>query len=196
MKLYFLKNYVPSFLIALLLAPSAFIFFVHKAKAAVNCTGILLGKLTLGLFGSGVNRVLSVPTSNVVLEKDTNITAGNSTGLLINECIIKPLVRAMVRSALREITRSTVAWINSGFQGRPGFVTNPEGFLREVGDQAAGQVIESIAPQLCGPFSLQLRLSLGLHYSYSSFDRIGCRLSDVQKNIYNAFVGGNFNKYR
>ena len=193
MKLYFLKNSVPSFLIALLLAPSAFIFFVPKAKAAVNCTGILLGKLTLGLFGSGVNRVLSVPTSNVVLEKDTNITAGNSTGLLINECIIKPLVRAMVRSALREITRSTVAWINSGFQGSPGFITNPEGFLREVGDQAAGQVIESIAPQLCGPFSLQLRLSLGLHYSYSSFDRIGCRLSDVQKNIYNSFIGGNFN---
>jgi hypothetical protein len=96
---------------------------------------------------------------------------------------------------IQNFTASTVDWINSGFEGSPSFVTDPEGFFTDVGDQVAGKWITSLGPigsVLCSPFDLQIRLSLSIGRSSSYRRYVGCRLSDVQKNIYGAFVKGDW----
>ena len=39
---------------------------------------------------------------------------------------------------MRQITRDIVAWIETGFEGSPAFVTNLNGFMTDLADAAAG----------------------------------------------------------
>jgi hypothetical protein len=111
------------------------------------------------------------------------------------DCVLDAVVWDVANTLIKNITASTIEWINSGFDGSPSFVTDPEGFFTDVGDQIAGSWIEGLGPIgriLCSPFDLQIRLALGFGYMGRGdyYFTVGCRLSDVQKNIYNAFTGG------
>lgn len=153
-----------------------------------DCVFSLLG--IGGAVTSVVSAVLSVPVHDTDVGIKSGITAGATQSLTFKSCVLDPLAAIIANTIIHSFTREVVNWINSGFQGSPMFVSNPEGFFTDIGDQVAGRMIEDIAPFLCSPFDLQIRLSLGLLYSSTYIDDIGCRLSDVQKNIYNAFVGG------
>lgn len=73
----------------------------------------------------------------------------------------------IARQALTEIIKDklihrlvaeTVKWIQGG--GSPQFVTNWEGFLKNVGDEAAGLMIDKIAPNLCSTFRPFVKVQL------------------------------------
>ncbi|MBI2451095.1 MAG: hypothetical protein HYV52_02025 [Parcubacteria group bacterium] len=83
---------------------------------------------------------------------------------------------------MNQITNDMINWINNGFDGKPGFVQNPEGLIKKVGDQAAGSILTTLAGnQLCEPFKLNIQIPL---QEVSSFnDEVQCTLTKIVENI-------------
>jgi hypothetical protein len=96
----------------------------------------------------------------------------------------------IAKQILHQMTVSVVNWINSGFKGSPAFLTNPEGFFLDVGDQLTGQFISNSGPlaRLCSPINLDLRLQLALNQSEFVDQRYSCTLSTVIGNVKRARV--------
>ncbi|MSU55556.1 MAG: hypothetical protein EXS46_03415 [Candidatus Taylorbacteria bacterium] len=181
---------------SLVLTPLLF-GFVNKVEAdSASCfAGILAGKAQAQV-ASATGNVMTVPINSSAANSISGNTSGQTQGFTIQRCIVEPLVTTMARSLLSNFTAQTVKWINSGFKGSPLYVTNLQGFMSGVADQAVGQFIEGLGPIgkiLCSPFDLQLRLSLGLQYAAPDYrQEIGCTLSYIQQNVQKAFVGGSF----
>ncbi len=111
--------------------------------------------------------------------------------LFIKEWTLDGIAFGLAKKALQQITKSTLRWIHSGFQGSPMFVTDLEGFLAQSADEIAGEFIYgSDLAFLCSPFELKIRLSLD--YSLRPFrDEVQCTLSDAVGNV-DRFLGGDF----
>ncbi len=100
------------------------------------------------------------------------------------------IARTVAKIALNQITNSVVNWINSGFNGSPSFVQNPDQFFTNVADQAAGEFIKGSALSfLCSPFQLQIKIAIA--NSYANRNAMSCTLTGVIRNI-NNFMSGDF----
>ncbi|MEQ1500186.1 MAG: hypothetical protein ABL917_02315 [Parcubacteria group bacterium] len=86
---------------------------------------------------------------------------------------------------IKKITAQTVNWINSGFQGNPTFVTDPEQFFLDVADTQAAKFLSSNSKlnQLCTPFRANVRLNLVRKHLYdTNSNNYSCNLSRVLNN--------------
>lgn len=90
----------------------------------------------------------------------------------------------VVNRVINRMAASTVQWINSGFQGSPMYVTNPESYFLDIGDQLAGQYILSDPDLqfLCGPLQAKVRIALARSY-LGEDQRWNCTVTDVIDNI-------------
>ncbi|MDO8619871.1 MAG: hypothetical protein Q7R64_00810, partial [bacterium] len=181
------------FLIVGLIAPTVFFARPKKAEALVSLTACIAAKVTAGLTSVAKTTPLALTSVMTISPAEAEIAAEAPAGNDWVSCFLKGLAKIIAKTLLHTFTQSIVNWINTGFEGSPSFVTNPEGFLNDVADQTIGRVIEDISPFLCAPFKLDIRFSLGLNLSLNSRDEIHCRLSDVIANVrgaYDGFVGG------
>lgn len=133
---------------------------------------------------------------------DVRARSGSFTlfGIMINvswDSIAWCIVNAMIEY----IADATIAWANSGFNGNPAFLQNPERFFRDLADYEAGTIIRDIAygasggaVNICEPF--RVRIAVGLAESYPGYGRnalnaryrgMSCSLSQIQQN--NFFQG-------
>jgi hypothetical protein len=192
------KTIVVGMLVVSLTAGPLLISLPQKTEAgAESCLGgIIAGYVKSKV--AGVRDMMGVPINSQGISEATANTAGQTQGFTIQRCIVEPLVTMLARTLLNKFTAQTVSWINSGFKGSPLYVTNLQGFMTDVADQTIGQFIEGLGPIgefLCGPFDLQLRLSLNIEYGMSGYEEeIGCRLTDIQNNVNRAFTSGVFGK--
>lgn len=134
--------------------------------------------------------LLDVNTIDAVVAFETGTA---NAGTEFKSCFLRTLTKIIAKTMLHTFTQSIVKWINTGFQGSPSFVTNPEGFLSDIADQTIGRVIEDISPLLCSPFRLDIRFALGLNLSLNTKEEVHCKLSDVIANVrgaYDGFVAG------
>jgi hypothetical protein len=153
------------------------------AATAASVSNVPILSSVTNLFNLGVS-VGGVPTADQYQRIKNNIdnakfTADNVFFTIINQVIA-------------QMTRSTVAWINNGFQGKPSFITDPASFFRNVGDQVAGAYITNLGLSgvLCSPFRPKILLSL-TQYAQQGTPTYSCTLSAVVKN-FNGFLT-NFN---
>ena len=105
--------------------------------------------------------------------------------------VLDGLAWHVAKIMVQQITASTVQWINSGFKGSPAFLTNPEGFFMNVGDQITGDFISNtgILSGLCSPFSVDVRLNLALNQAGYG-DKYTCTLSSVINNVGKSTING------
>ncbi len=191
------KSIVLVLLVSMVFSTSFFIQPKKAEAAAASCLLSAIGSLISGI-GGALSGIMSVPVADRPTENSTATGAGAGVGSNLGQCLLQVLARVAAQTIIHNFTKSTLTWINSGFHGSPSFVTNPEAFLSDVGDIAAGQFIQGLGDVgqiLCSPFDLNLRISFGLSLGVGGatsprYQYVGCRLSDVQKNIYNTFVGG------
>lgn len=177
------------FLVVALIAPTLFVARPQKAEALVSLAQCFAAKrvaqvkaATKGLIG-GFQKV-------PVIDKTVNSTAAVApAGTDWASCFMKGFAVVLGKAMLHTFTQSIVNWINTGFNGSPSFVTNPEGFLTDVADQTIGRIVEDISPLLCSPFRLDIRFALGLNLSLRTRQEIHCRLSDVLANVRGAYDG-------
>lgn len=115
-----------------------------------------------------------------------SVSASALSMLSLKEWTLDGVAWAIVRQITKQMVRSTIQWINSGFNGSPLFVTDPEAFLLSIADQAAGEIIYGSAlGALCSP--INIRIALDIYYR-SQTGRLAprCTLSRVISNVENA----------
>lgn len=124
--------------------------------------------------------------------------AGKATGEKIGSKISLPswdaIAWTMAKLAIKKITKSTVDWINSGFSGRPLFLSDPEGFFTDVADQVSGRVIEKMRlANLCSPFRLNIIIGPGRVETFE--DRLYCTATRVKENFERNFLDGGWDAW-
>lgn len=146
-----------------------------------------------GVFVDPVNLVENISTAiqtaaSFVLETWQRVKEGIGDG--IAWMIAKNLISQMISD--------TVNWINSGFEGSPGFVENLGDALLQAGDVAAGEYISSLGTSgsfVCEPFRLNAQIAVAIKYDDDRLNREAeCTLSDVIRNAedFSNFVSGDF----
>lgn len=171
-----------------------FLAFPQKANAqagaATSCTAGYLAALTASA-PAWVQNAAGVPKSQIGDTTQNIVTSGSANSLSFNNCILKPLGTMIVISLIRNIGASVVDWVNSGFEGKPSFVTDFGGTLLNAADQAIGKFIEGTELGfLCSDFSFQIRIALALKYSKPYREEVRCTLSGIGDNFDN-FVENN-----
>ena len=186
------KKILLGFLAVAIIAPTMLFLRPQKAEALVSLAACFAAKkVTAGIALAKIAPSLFTNV-NVISPAEANIAAEGPAGTDWRSCFLGSLAKIIAKTILHTFTQSIVNWINTGFEGSPSFVTNPEGFLNDIADQTIGRVIEDISPLLCSPFRLDIRFALGLNLSVNNKE-IHCRLSDVMANVrgaYDGFVGG------
>jgi len=140
-------------------------------------------------------------TANLKTSIESTISAAEniaqtvfSGNLSLKETVLDGIAWQLINIVIQEMIRSVTAWVNSGFQGKPAFVTDLNGFLTDIADKYAGNYIYGSNLQfLCSPFKLNIQLALDIQYRKSKGGyRAECRLSDVIGDM-DAFLNGDFN---
>lgn len=116
------------------------------------------------------------------------ITASNQVMSSAKEWGGDTIVWILVNVIIQHIAASTVNWINSGFQGSPAFVTNPDQYFGNLADGLAGQLIYSNPNWkfMCAPFRDKVQLAVNQAYLQSG--NFSCTLSGVVSN-FDGFMG-------
>lgn len=163
-----------------------------SSKTAASSLGTCVGASGITSFvqtqiGSLVGSIASseVPTAdNAVRGKETGtLTSGYISWDSLGYCAINSIIEA--------IGAATVNWINSGFQGNPVFVDNPEQFFADIADIEAGRFLNDISNGfLCTPIKDIVRVNLATQYNKSINPSKGqCTFSGVAGNL-DQFVSG------
>ena len=106
------------------------------------------------------------------------------------------LAWAAAKQVLSRMLQEVTAWIQSGFRGRPLFVEDIEGFLKEITDGVLGEFIEDLGEAgsfLCRPFRIDVRVALENSYRNNFINQrpqFSCRLTDIIGNIDDFISGG------
>lgn len=98
------------------------------------------------------------------------------------ERIVDGIAMAAAQRLVDQMVRSTVNWAQSGFEGNPAYVTDPEQYFRDISDGIAGEFIAgSDLGFLCSPFQTQIRLAL--RNNYLDEPQYQCTLTDAVGNV-------------
>lgn len=103
----------------------------------------------------------------------------------ISDTIKKALAVALqiaIHQVLAMVTNSIIKWIQSDFQGQPGFITDWEDYLNKAGNAAAGRFLNELAGvNLCSAFSVKIKATMNL--PIPSFKTgVECSLDDILNN--------------
>ncbi len=118
-------------------------------------TGNIIKKISVGVFGL----VFIVSASLVSAPRPAhawginidpfNLVQNTISAVTSSKQLLAPIAWTLSRAAIQSIVASTVRWINSGFNGSPGYVTNLSETLSSVADAQAniyfGQLLNSNA---------------------------------------------------
>ena len=151
------------------------------------------------IFAKPANAQLFVPVWDPANLKANSVTAVTNTKLTVKEYILDAVLYKMIDLIIKRMTASTVNWINSGFKGKPAYVTDPTAYFQSIGDRVAGNFIAN-NPNLnflCGPISARIKIALA--QSYSGYNESWqCTLSDAYGNMedfINDFERGGWDKF-
>lgn len=140
--------------------------------------------------------IVADPTNLV----QNTISAINEAAGYTKDYVFDTLAWQVANMAIESITKSTVNWINSGFQGSPAFVTDLNENLQGVGDAVAAQFFDELSQQTIATTPFQdkvldaVRLGYYLRTSPESFyTRYPYTLDQVSAND-RAFLQGDFNQ--
>lgn len=125
-------------------------------------------------------------------------SAGFLSSLNIKEFALDAIAWTLVNAIIEEMLASVTQWVASGFEGKPAFLEDLNGFLGDLTDSIVGDFIwnSDALGFLCSPFSLNVKLALDLQYSNSRDYRktSQCTLSGIGDNLDN-FMGQSWDNW-
>ncbi len=164
-----------------------------SGNAAGGVTGCALSGVLANLVKNQVSNLVSNMVSSAVggeVPTAENQARAKDTGLL-GAITWDQIAWCAVNEIIAEIGRATIAWINSGFEGNPVFVDNPEQFFADIADIQAGNILNEISNGfLCSPIKNIVRVNLANRYN-SSVAPYGpqCSFTAISGNI-DQFMSG------
>jgi hypothetical protein len=117
-------------------------------------------------------------------------SAGSAGWLVFKNEILDQIFWQLANIMIQNLIKSTTQWVANGFEGNPAFVTDLEGFLTDVADQAAGEYIKGTRLGfLCSPFKLDIRIALSIEYFDAGKSAPNCSLTGITNNLENFYDG-------
>lgn len=168
--------------------PNTFFLYPKKVEATGGAESCAAGYVIAGVSKvvAAISSVVSVPSESAGNNASNYQQEASAYSGSFTECILRPLGQQILLVLVRNIGASVVEWVNSGFEGKPLFVTDFEGLLTDTADGVIGSFIEgSELGWLCNDFSAQIRLSLALKYSKPTREKFKCTVSDIANNAEN-----------
>lgn len=161
--------------------------FKASKKIIVTILFVLLFSFFTPPFIKQVSAQLFVPVFDPINFSANAVTATNEVGATMKEYGLDYVAGQMLNLVMQRMIQSTTNWINSGFRGKPAFITNPQAFFQNVGDQLAGQYIfrNPNLNFLCGPLRAKIKITLANNYTGNVRDRWQCTLSQAGRNLDN-----------
>ncbi len=147
-----------------------------------------IGDITLDPFNLVQNTISAIADPPTAV--GTVVSATNDTIENVHQFGLRPLAWALSKSILQGITAQTVGWINSGFNGNPAYITNPDQFFLNVGDQTVSTALGAnggLLSKICTPFQPAIRLALVQQYLQQDQLPQQCSISQIVKN-YDGFI--------
>ncbi|MFH0846345.1 MAG: hypothetical protein V1851_03050 [Patescibacteria group bacterium] len=124
--------------------------------------------------------------TNVLNTAETIIQTGIQYAQENKDFVLDGIAWQIAKMSIRSMTTSIVEWINSGFDGKPAFMTNYQGMLTDIADEVIGEYINGTALSgLCSPYSFDIKMSLQSYY-YKDTKTAQCTLSEIIGNAENA----------
>lgn len=115
----------------------------------------------------------------------------------LKEWVLDGILNGLAKMVLKSMTQSILTWINSGFEGKPAFVTDLKQFMRDRADTIVGDFIynDEDLNFLCSPFQLDVKIALAVAYQEQAHEGLQaqCTLSDITDNV-EGFLNGSFNE--
>lgn len=152
-----IQKYIALITIIAVLVPSFLVLTLpQKAGAAVVPTAEVPGPSLFAQIKTSVESTVSA----------INEVAQTTLGIkdFTKEWIINPLVDAAAAALIWQMFDSINAWIKNGFDGKPLFVTDWEGYLDKAGNEAFGIYVDKLiakgAPDICSPFRTDVIIGL------------------------------------
>lgn len=172
----------------------------RKPLASRSITLAISLSILIAVFSVGVPRTAHAQFVDPMNLIQNTIQAVFGSSENVKEYVLDTLAWQAANLAIESITKSTVNWINSGFQGSPAFVTDLNYNLRGVGDAVAAQFFEELGNQTIATTPFQdkvldtVRLGYYLSTSPESFyTRYPYTLDQVSAND-RAFLEGDFSQ--
>lgn len=166
-----------------------------------------LGSCIGGILGQAVARAVTGAVSGIVDSFRKVATYDSSSqasgGVTILGMPIGPswdsIAYCFINTIITYIADSTIAWINSGFNGNPAFLRDPKGFFENMLDKEAGAFVSSLAKGTLGVNACQpirVEVAIGIAGAYGNKGQgqnaTQCTLSKILQTQqgFNAFVSG------
>lgn len=161
---------------------------------AIACTAGLLTGAANAAISSALGSLLAV-TVNAPLQN------AKDADTLMKD-FLSCVARTIARAVLQKITANVVDWVNSGFDGQPGFVQDFKQLFVNAADQAAGQFLQgSDFAFLCSPFQQQVKIAIAQSYAHRTASASNggtgggnsCTLTQAVGNV-DKFINGDFSQ--
>ena len=151
-----IQKHVSSLIIVALLFSSATALFTPRRSSAALATEA--SNLAI------VANTAAIAGEDAISAAANAVTAEKQTDDWVTKWIINPLVDAIAAALIWQMFDSINSWIQNGFDGKPLFVTDWEGYLRKAGNEAFGNYVDGLiakgAPDICSPFRTDVVLGL------------------------------------
>jgi hypothetical protein len=165
-----------------------------------SCAASIVGSAVSGAMGQLLGGQASTDTRTRLNTTGTNEVAhsGNSTGWPPS---LDSIGYCIVNAVIEYLTTATIEWINSGFDGNPAFVENPEQFFSDLADiETAGFLQEVVSGatgiNICEPFRMQIVTGLAQQGSPNSFaNQSRCTLEQIGAAASGSGVDFDYNDY-
>ncbi len=144
----------------------------------------------------GVGDVVFDPTNLV----ENAISAAKSGWLMLKETSLDTIAWKIGREMIASISKSTIKWINSGFNGSPAYVTDLQRTLLSVSDKVANDFFRELTvnKSIDSPFRNIIAASLRDQYYRSTGRNSYFNLNQYTLNQFSqnpaAFLGGDFSQ--
>ena len=130
----------------------------------------------------------AISAINSVFSGTTAVNTTTSTAFSIKNAaqeITKQILMTVARRLLKEMTKSTVNWINSGFHGSPLFLENSKSFFRDIAKSEVKNFVNQIGyDSLRFPFGKQTALNVIDSYKRKALENEQYTLSKVINDPY------------
>lgn len=147
-----------------------------------------------GLGGGSIVLDPSNLVKNTITAAEQGLASGLMQALNLKEFTLDGIAWSLAKKVLGQTVASVVDWINSGFNGKPAFITDYDQYFLDAADEAANSFIDqSNFTQLCQPLQTPVRFIVDRVYrearDYS--ERSQCTFSDSEGGL-DTFINDGF----
>jgi hypothetical protein len=164
----------------------------------ISCSaGAIVGNFLTATISKGLDAIFGSLLETEVPVEDAPHRSKEVGSLVIWGIPVLPswdaVAYCLANAIIVYVADSTIAWIQSGFEGKPAFVDDPTKLFQDLADYEVSNFLENLGGGfLCEPFEAYVINSLVNDYTGGYSQQGKCTLDQVQGNVESFISGDSF----